>query len=260
MSILGGIQPGPLASYLRAAIKGGNGDDGLMQRFQLMVYPDDPGGWQNVDRWPDTVAKNRAFTIFQKTASLTPLTLGVQVVDGEDVPFLRFTPEAQDLFDQWRTDLEAKLRSKAEPVALEAHFAKYRSLMPTLALLFHLIEVMDGTAEGAVSLRVTQLAAAWCDFLEAHARRIYQLVTHQSLFAAHALAKCIRDKRLSSPFTNRDVYRHEWSGLTEPDDVRAATEILEDLSWLRSERLFTPGRAKLQFHINPQLLPQQEMA
>jgi Protein of unknown function (DUF3987) len=51
VSVLGGIQPGPLERYLRAVF-GGPGDDGLIQRFQLAVWPDGAGRWRNVDRWP----------------------------------------------------------------------------------------------------------------------------------------------------------------------------------------------------------------
>src|SRR5262249_34854389 len=54
LSILGGIQPGPLSLYLRQTISGGTSDDGLMQRFQLLVFPDVSKEWKNVDRWPDT--------------------------------------------------------------------------------------------------------------------------------------------------------------------------------------------------------------
>jgi Protein of unknown function (DUF3987) len=53
VSVLGGIQPGPLERYLRDVF-GGRGDDGLIQRFQLAVWPDVAGRWQNVDRYPST--------------------------------------------------------------------------------------------------------------------------------------------------------------------------------------------------------------
>src|SRR5438128_8919508 len=53
LSILGSIQPGKLFGCLRSALQGGTGDDGLMQRFQLIVYPDINRQWRNVDRWPD---------------------------------------------------------------------------------------------------------------------------------------------------------------------------------------------------------------
>jgi len=67
--VLGGIQPGPLERYLRAVF-GGRGDDGLLQRFQLAVWPDGAGPWRNVDRWPDAAARARAVEIFQRLNTL----------------------------------------------------------------------------------------------------------------------------------------------------------------------------------------------
>ncbi len=52
LSVLGGLQPGPLERYLREVF-GGRGNDGLLQRFELAVWPDGSGPWRNVDRWPD---------------------------------------------------------------------------------------------------------------------------------------------------------------------------------------------------------------
>lgn len=256
ISLLGGIQPGPLAAYLRAAVRGEGGDDGLMQRLQLAVYPNDLGKWKNVDRWPDTEAKNRAFTIFEQLATVDPLTLGACLFEGESIPCLRFASDAQDFFDSWRTDLERKVREQDHPV-LEAHLAKYRSLMPSLAEQFHLIEVVDGcTPSGPVSLRSAQLAAAWCDFLEAHVRRIYQGVTQYALFAAKRLADRIRASALPSPFTLSVVLRKGWAELSTLEEVRDAAAILEDLHWLRSEQIpsgHKGGRPRFHYHINPQL-------
>ncbi len=39
MSMLGGIQPGRLRSYLADALEDGPSNDGLIQRFQVMVWP-----------------------------------------------------------------------------------------------------------------------------------------------------------------------------------------------------------------------------
>jgi putative DNA primase/helicase len=231
-----------------------------MQRFQLAVYPDDSGEWKNVDRWPDTAAKNRAFALFERLDKLNPQEIGATLADSEDIPFLRFTPEAQELFDDWRADLERKIRSKGEHLALEAHLSKYRSLMPSLALISHILEVVNGTGKGAVSEHAATMGAAWGDFLEAHARRIYQCVTQHALFSARRLAERVKEGALASPFTSRDVYRNQWSGLTDPDSVRAATEVLEDLNWLRSEKLPTTGRTKLQYHINPRLKGKEKKA
>jgi putative DNA primase/helicase len=40
LSLLGGTQPGRLAEYVRRATSGGAADDGLIQRFGLLVWPD----------------------------------------------------------------------------------------------------------------------------------------------------------------------------------------------------------------------------
>ncbi len=71
---------------------------------------------------------------------------------GRDGEPLRFDPEAQELFDAFRDTLERRLRSEAMAAtpAFESHLAKYRSLMPTLALLVETIEaVARGRQPGA---------------------------------------------------------------------------------------------------------------
>jgi hypothetical protein len=70
LSILGSIQPGPLSSYVYQAAQGEKGDDGLLQRFQLLVWPDAPSTRRNVDRWTNIEAKNRACEVFNRLDEL----------------------------------------------------------------------------------------------------------------------------------------------------------------------------------------------
>jgi hypothetical protein len=107
VSVLGGIQPGPLSEYLRGALAGGVGDDGLLQRFQLVTWPDVSGDWRHVDRWPDTEAKRAAWEVFERLDNLVPAAIGATPEEGS-IPYLRFTPEAQEVFDAWRAGLEKK--------------------------------------------------------------------------------------------------------------------------------------------------------
>jgi hypothetical protein len=260
VSLLGGIQPGPLSAYLRGAVQGGLGDDGLIQRLQLLVYPDDSSEWRNVDRWPNTAAKNKAYEIFQNLASLDPLTIKAKIADGEEVPFLRFSPQAQEWFNQWRVDLEQKLRTKNEHPALESHLSKYRSLMPSLALLFHLIAVLDGDSETIVSFPDAERAAAWCDYLESHARRIYQSVTQSAIFSARKLAERIRAQALPSPFPLGAVLRKNWAGLATLEEVKEAVFLLEELHWIHAEKTQSGdqgGRPRFHYHVNPLLTPEE---
>jgi hypothetical protein len=62
VSLFGNIQPSRLRSYLADAVSGGPCDDGLFQRFQVLVWPDAPRSWTLVDRVPD----RRALAIAEK--------------------------------------------------------------------------------------------------------------------------------------------------------------------------------------------------
>jgi putative DNA primase/helicase len=107
LSILGGIQPDVLIAYVRETVRGGTGNDGLLQRFQLFVWPDVPKHWRNVDRWPNAEAKNEAFALFEYLDGITAEAVGA-VRPEEGIPFLRFTDDAQECFDVWRAELEKK--------------------------------------------------------------------------------------------------------------------------------------------------------
>jgi len=133
IAMLGGIQPGKLQAYIRDAVDGGAGDDGLLQRFGLLVWPDVDGEWRNVDRWPDTQAKRTAFETFER---LDALQLGTDPESSKESPLVyRFTTEAQTLFEEWRLELETALRSGEYHPAMESHLSKYRKLVPAVALV-----------------------------------------------------------------------------------------------------------------------------
>ena len=63
VSILGGIQPTKLLAYLYQAASDLE-NDGLIQRMQLLVYPDEPANWQLVDEYPDFTGKPFFFLIY----------------------------------------------------------------------------------------------------------------------------------------------------------------------------------------------------
>lgn len=250
VSIIGAIQPGPLSDYLQQAVRAGVGDDGLFQRLQLAVWPDTSKNWRNVDRWPDSDAKREAFAVFQYLDSLTASAVGADGAEG--VPFLRFTPEAQEQFDSWRAGLEKTLRADCDHPAFEAHLAKYRKLVPALALILHLAN----RDNGPVTLAALQQALFWARYLESHARRIYAAVLRPDAVAARELAKHLTRGALGGKFTVREIYRKGWTGLASKEDAESATEILCELGWIRPVQSNAPstGRpASPSFEINPQI-------
>jgi len=64
----------------------------------------------------------------------------------------------------WRAALEHRLRAEEDHPVLLSHVAKYRSLMPALALIVHLIDGVDAGTRGPVSGAAAAQAAAWCEY------------------------------------------------------------------------------------------------
>ena len=254
VSILGSIQPGLLSSYVWQATRGGLGDDGLLQRFQVLVWPDIPSQWRNVDRWPDLESKNQAYEVFRKLDSLGAEEFGATVTDEDSIPALRFTPKAQTHFDAFREDLERRLRSGELSPPLEAHLAKYRSLMPALALLFAAVDFVGGKAEpGAVGEESALRAWAWCEYLESHARRLYSSAEDPAMEGARAFLRRIQAGEVKEGATTREVYRRNWTKLATPEELKTAARVLEDYGWIRIETLKTGGRSTTRVRLHPTL-------
>jgi putative DNA primase/helicase len=241
ISMFGTIQPGKLSAYVEAAIKGGQGDDGLIQRFQIAVYPEQTKTWSNCDRYPNHEARERAYRIFSIVDRLDPATYGIIPAKFGRVPALRFEPDAQDFFDEWRLKLETRLRSgEIESSTYVDHLGKFRSLMPSIALLTHLADWGDAQicmvpppGLEPVSLRSAQLGAAWCDYLETHARKLFAGAINPDLQAAHALAAKIRQRKVHDGMSVREIYRNSWSGLATKDAVYGGLSTLQELGWVR---------------------------
>jgi Protein of unknown function (DUF3987) len=250
VSILGGIQPGPLGHYLRSALHGGEGDDGLMQRFQLLVWPDIAKEWVNVDRWPDSEARRQAYEVFSRLNKISAADVQAEIDEDLDgIPYVRFSAEAQEIFDDWRAKLEFRLRQNHEHPAMEAHLAKYRSLIPSLALLIHLAD----QGKNPVGVDAIERACAWGEYLESHARRVYSQGLTPDDMAARALADRILREDLADGFTARDVYRRCWSGLPTREDAQKGIDVLVELGWLGEQREATGGRPSVKYVINPRV-------
>jgi hypothetical protein len=170
--------------------------------------------------------------VFKTLDQLDPIASGCEVDEHSGIPFLRFAPDAQAFFDEWRVDLENRLRSGTLSNIMTSHLAKYRSLLPSLALIFHLVDSYAAPRLEPVSDKAAMAAAAWCQLLEAHAERIYQSAMDGDPDDAIRLAEKIKES-LPNPFTIRDVQRKGWSGLGSNEEVRRAVGILEDRGWVK---------------------------
>jgi putative DNA primase/helicase len=239
LAMLGGIQPGRIQSYVRDAVSGGAGDDGLLQRFGLTVWPDVGGDFKNVDQWPDTPAKQMAGDVFDRLGNLD--------TTGEPRVW-RFDAAAQALFNEWREPFEREIRGGNMHPALVAHLSKYRKLIPALALVFAMI---DSPEAGTIAEEHLLRALAWSDYLRSHAERLYSAAVMPETGAAKTLLAKITTGALGASFTPREVAVKHWAGLTTPDAVRKAAEVLADYDWLRRDVIQTGGRPSERYDVNP---------
>ncbi|MCP4545122.1 MAG: DUF3987 domain-containing protein, partial [bacterium] len=139
ISLLGSTQPGRISEYIKRAVKGGIGDDGLIQRFSLMVWPNDKSDWIDRDVPPDGAAARRVFETFDRLSRIDAESIDATRDDPDGLPFLRLGDAALEMFVEWRAELETHIRGDLHP-ALEAHYAKFKKTIPALALITHLAD------------------------------------------------------------------------------------------------------------------------
>jgi len=248
LSIFGGIQPGPLSQYVRSTIKGGAGDDGFLQRFSMMVWPNVKPDWELIDGIDIKTGEAAANQIFEHLDQLE--------FNDEDNPIiLNFTKEAQKVFDEWQKGLELRLRGGTLPNHLEAHFAKYKKLLPALCLIHeHLTSAILGDYPEVITLDSLQSSIQWVDYLEIHARRVYGSGANAIPKAALELLQHIKEGDIMEPFSVRDVYYgHHWSGLTTSGEVEEVLDYLVDKGYLGCAMIRTNGRPSQKYWVHPKV-------
>ena len=261
VSIFGGIQPDKLTRYLEQAANALE-NDGMLQRFQVLVYPDQRV-WEWRDRIPDKSASKRAGSVFDALAEFDPVDWGASSIDDyAKFPCFRFDEEAQTIFIEWSQELHRNRLPFEDNPLISQHLAKFDKLFPALALIFHLVDCAATGKRGSVELESAKRAGAWCTYLEAHARRCYGLLADDGLRSAWALASKLSQGKLRDGFTARDVRRNQWRYLTSDVAVQAALDWLEDEKWLRSYEVGGTGpgsgRHTLRYLINPKIQKKDE--
>lgn len=200
-----------------------------------------------MDRLPDSHGRTVANDVFAYLDTLEATSVGAQTDNYGGIPYLRLDDEARGLFLEWRTEIETRLRSGELHMAVESHLAKYRKLVPGLALIIHLAEHKTGPIGKHSMLQ----ALAWAQYLETHAKRLYTSGINQEVAAAKAIIAKVRGGQLPKTFSSRDIWRSGWANLTDREQVSAGLRMLTDLDWLGASRMETKGRTATTFTANP---------
>ncbi len=235
LSVQGTIQPGPLRELVAEAELGGGGADGLIQRFQLLSVLSVISPWKNVDRAPDVEARNRAERVFRLVDRLDASLLAT---NSGPVPLICFSTSAQTVFDDWRADLEHRIRDDNQPATFRAFIAKMRKTVPALALIFHLCGAVETGEKSLISAESIEDACAWGEVIESHARWLYE---PRRVRDAAGLARHVKSGKIEDGATVRSIQNRGLAGLTTRDRLGAALSVLETAHWIRLEET-RPGK------------------
>jgi putative DNA primase/helicase len=260
LSLLGGIQPDRLRRYISEAVgddpKYANAADGLLQRFQLLLWFDTDFEGDGEDRAPNDDAQRCAREAFDR------LNVFCEMQEDDAPQSRRFSDDAQKIWNRWRKEHKARTRdhdAKQNP-AYAAHLVKYRKLVPGLALTFHLLEP---DAQEPVSTDALKLAIEWATYLDFHARKTYSVETRTP---ERILAERIKRRMLLNETRLQLIAERGWPILDNVAAARDAVEALAKRNWCRIET--RPPKRKPGSHagghasevvcLHPDLLPEDE--
>ena len=158
-----------------------------------------------------------------------------------------FSEEAQALFADWRRALEERLLAHSMPDHKKSYLSKYRSLLPSLALIFQTVEAVDFAQ---VSLAALQKAIKWSLLLESHVDKILGL-SISSKSHAKALLNSIREGTIYSGMKVRELYRRKPQGIKSPKGVKEGLKALEKNGYIKIIKEKTQGAPSETIFINP---------
>ena len=207
--------------------------------------------WEWRDRYPVKGAREAVRDMFDRLAVFDPLQDGATPNDDfVKLPHFCFDDAAQDIFVQWCGELHlVHIANEQNPLMVQ-HFGKFEKLFCSIALILHLAEGSIGAVTANSALR----AAAWCEYLAGHARRVYGLAEAAKVTSAKTLGRRLAEGKLENGFTARDVVRKAWAGLATTTHVETALGILEDNAWvIGQETDNATGRPTTKYNINPQI-------
>ncbi len=173
LSMIGGIQPSRIIPIIQAMHRGIN-DDGLLQRFQMLVWPDETKDWQLVDKPPNQEGWQKYEGVFR---SFRDKRLG----SPEHPLIMRFMPKAQEKFYEWLENLHREAKGGHFSKSLQSHVLKMPKTIASLALIFELLD--SGRFE--IGLYAITTALCWEKYLISHAKRLY--AAHDTLTTLNAV-------------------------------------------------------------------------
>jgi hypothetical protein len=261
--LLGGIQPGVLSKFISQAMDL-FGNDGFMQRFQLVIFPSPyQDNWEYTDKKPDQASNQFLDDAVEFLYGWTPeqdINGPLYRCDKGEFIGVQFDDEAQALFRGYLTTLQQNLRDGSiDSNIKKEHYAKYPALMLKLALIFHVIKhVGSKSIPAKVDLMTATLAAAWTEYLWLHADKLYAIDKKDDetiTVTALALLQKVKENKVTSGMTASVIAKKDWTGLKNTESVTDGLELLAENGWVRliDKNTGKSGRPTKTIEIHPQI-------
>ena len=140
LSIFATTQPSVLYPFIRNTLNGSEENDGLWQRFNILLHPEKFDEASSVSGEVDTalilkvqqlfVAISQSDFQFSTTTSLKERTVCL-------------TPRAYEVYQNWWDEIVYLKENSDIHTVYENYLSKYKTLVPKLALLFEVVEKFD---------------------------------------------------------------------------------------------------------------------
>ncbi len=241
VSIIGGIQPARIIPIIQDMHRGTNNDGLLLQRFQMLVWPDERKERLWVDRPPNQKAWESYQGIFR---SLYDKPLG----SPKHPITICFSAEAQEMFRVWWENFQKRIKNGHFSASLKAHLLKMNQTIPTLALIFELAD--GGRLE--INRDALEIALRWEKYLLSHVKRLYAAANSLATEGAKLIVE--RCDCLPDVFTTRDIYKRNWKCFKDNEAVKQALELLCRCNYIREisgDKSSQGGRPTIRYEWNP---------
>lgn len=243
---VGCIPPTSLSHYLSQATSEGMGSDGLMQRLQMVCYPNFD---QPYELCNETIAESLEQIVNELFFKLDEQTrLGHRI--------LNFSLEAQKEFDSWLVKNENSCRRGEFLSYWESHIGKLPKLIGSLCIILHCLkETLEHKQSLEISLQTFSSALELTEYYTLHAQRCYESVESMELAAARKILDLIQQGKLNTRFKAADIHGPNLGGLRNSSLVKNALHLLEEYGWaFLQRRVIGNGRPKEDWIIHPNVL------
>lgn len=253
ITLLGGTQPTVINKML-SEMRQDKNDDGFIQRFQLIAYPNQDIKPGFVDKELASELQDRVIGLIEKISNIESSRFGIKTAH-DDTCFTKLKENSYILFSSYMDGIEKEVY-QSENGGYKNHINKFGKLFSGLILVFHIIDNIEtNRTNHHAPPHVVEMAIRWCDLFKAHAKKLYDTEYNFESLSGFALAKKISAGEIEDSCSIRALHRNGWTNLQTYQEIELAAQFLEKHNWLKIiENKPLTGRPSTVLRFNQNLL------